>query len=181
MWCMETKGHGENGWREVQMSQSFIQWIIPVLEEDLPYITSPCRLLHETWDQAESRVSDFIPRVQVQINKLLKSLFGYSFGKSNQGIEECVFFYCVLWPTLRSKILRFCFKTPQKEDPTPTGAYKLILYLSYRSTFFFLNTSQILGSQTQTPQSHELQTGLYQLETNSTCLIIVNKFNLYCI
>ena len=83
MWFMETKGHGENGWREVQMSQSFIQWIIPVLEEDLPYITSPCRLLHETWDQAESRVSDFIPRVQVQINKLLKSLFGYSFGKSN--------------------------------------------------------------------------------------------------
>lgn len=83
MWCMETKGHGENGWREVQMSQSFIQWIIPVLEEDLPYITSPCRLLHETWDQAESRVSDFIPRVQVQINKLLKSLFGYSFGESN--------------------------------------------------------------------------------------------------
>lgn len=49
---METKGHGENGWREVQMSQSFIQWIIPVLEEDLPYITSPYRLLHETWDQA---------------------------------------------------------------------------------------------------------------------------------
>lgn len=74
MWCMEeTKGHGENGWREVQMSQSFIQWIIPVLEEDVPYITSPCRLLHETWDiwiKAEARVSDFICSVQVQ-NKLL--------------------------------------------------------------------------------------------------------------
>lgn len=86
MWCMEeTKGHGENGWREVVTSQSFIQWIIPVLEEDVPYITSPCRLLHETWViriklRPGYRISFPVYKYRTSY---FKSVFGYSFGKSN--------------------------------------------------------------------------------------------------
>jgi hypothetical protein len=71
---MEAKGHGVNGWRGVQRRQSFIRWIILMFKDDVPYITSPCRKLHETWDGG-GRVG-FIPWSTEQT-----PLFGYNFAK----------------------------------------------------------------------------------------------------
>jgi hypothetical protein len=50
MGCMEADqpGHGVNGSRG-PTRPIFLRWIIRKLEDDVRYITNPCRLVHKTW------------------------------------------------------------------------------------------------------------------------------------
>lgn len=72
---MGGKGQGRNGWIREQKLPHFTQWIIPMSEDDATFITSPCQLLHETWE----KMSDFLPGAE----NTHFLLIGYSFAKLN--------------------------------------------------------------------------------------------------
>ncbi|KAB5538317.1 hypothetical protein DKX38_015850 [Salix brachista] len=58
MGCMEADrpGHGVNG-PSGPTSPIFLRWTIHWLEEDVQYITNPCRLVHKTWSRGLAAAS----------------------------------------------------------------------------------------------------------------------------
>jgi len=44
-WCLATRGQDKNGWRLMTLHNT-LPWIIPEWEDDVPYTTRNCRLLH---------------------------------------------------------------------------------------------------------------------------------------
>lgn len=73
----------KNGWKRSTRHIIF-RWIILTLKDDVPYITSPCRLIHETRGEINIH-SGFI---QISLSKYRKQKFSIQFWGAKEYKRE---------------------------------------------------------------------------------------------